>query len=377
MSAEATLYKGTPLIQTPRLVLRRPSLEDAPDVFAYSMDELVTRYTYIEEPGELKATQAMLADTLNRLDEDRFARWHIVPRGTARVVGAIQIRYTDLSAGVAEVAYVLARAWWGQGIATEALVAVRDFAFDVMGVQRLCADHILQNAASGRVMAKAGFLFEGELRDSKLIKGELRTMRVYGMLSEDRRTPADKEPPLFRGCPPLCTPRLLLRRLSHRDAPDVFAYACDPEVTRYLPWARHTDMAETNAFIASSAAAVERDEIADWGIALRATNRVIGTIGVVRCDRDHGWAEIGYVLQRDFWNQGIATESCRAVLGFCFNEVGFHRVQARCCTDNAASARVMEKIGMKREGVSREARRLKGAFADYAHFAILRREYAP
>jgi RimJ/RimL family protein N-acetyltransferase len=85
--------------------------------------------------------------------------------------------------------------------------------------------------------------------------------------------------------------------------------------------------------------------------------------------------EIGWAIHPDLWGKGLATESARRVLEFAFAEVHAHRVVAFSHAQNAASLRVMEKLGMRREGRLRETRRWRGDWADEAVFSILEREW--
>jgi ribosomal-protein-alanine N-acetyltransferase len=85
--------------------------------------------------------------------------------------------------------------------------------------------------------------------------------------------------------------------------------------------------------------------------------------------------EILYLLNRQYWGHGYATEAVRAVLGFGFRELGLHRVYATCRPANVASSRVMEKVGMQREGHLRRHRWMKGAWHDSLLYAILEDEW--
>ena len=148
----------------------------------------------------------------------------------------------------------------------------------------------------------------------------------------------------------LTTRRLVLRRPRLSDAAAKFAYARDPEVTRYMDWVAHTGERDAEAFIQGAAARWESGEEYTWSITVEPEDRAIGSVAC----RVRGHAvDLGYVLARDYWGRGYATEAARAVLDWAATLEGVCRIWATCDVENAASARVLEKIGMSREGVLR------------------------
>jgi len=149
----------------------------------------------------------------------------------------------------------------------------------------------------------------------------------------------------------LTTERLVLRRPRLSDAAAIFAeYAQDLEVTKYLIWRPHREIKETVDFLAGCLARWESGEELTWGLTRKDGDRVIG---MVAC-RVRGHAgDIGYVLARHYWRRGYATEAVRAVVEWVASVEPVFRVWAVCDTANAASARVLEKVGMSREGVLR------------------------
>lgn len=152
--------------------------------------------------------------------------------------------------------------------------------------------------------------------------------------------------------PSIQTDRLALRPPRIEDAEAVFTtWASDPEVTRYLTWRPHASADETRAFLAHCAAAWDAQRgHRPWVIERRADARLLGTIGVtLEAQR----ASIGYALGRAFWGQGLMTEAARAVVDALLANPSICRVWAVCDVENAASARVLEKIGMTHEGVLR------------------------
>lgn len=174
--------------------------------------------------------------------------------------------------------------------------------------------------------------------------------------------------------PTLETPRLTLRELTLADAPDIFAYASDPEVARSSIWEAHATLADTRAFIRFARNHYAAGEPGPWGLVERASGRVIGSCGLALAAH-HFRAELGYALARAHWGQGLATEAAAAVVRYGFTALGLHRIEARCRTDNLASERVMQKLGMTYEGALREQAFIKGEFITTRVYGLLRREW--
>lgn len=149
----------------------------------------------------------------------------------------------------------------------------------------------------------------------------------------------------------ITTERLVLRKPRFEDAETIFeAYAQDPEVTRYLTWPPHTDVAQTRAFIEFCLANWERGEQFEWVLTRRGEDLALGMISL----RTQTYkADLGYVLARPHWGQGLVTEAAQAIVHWALAQPEVFRVWAVCDVDNPASARVMEKCGMSYEGTLR------------------------
>ena len=151
--------------------------------------------------------------------------------------------------------------------------------------------------------------------------------------------------------PQFTTARLTLRKPELADAPAIFtAYAQDPAVTRFLIWRPHPDLATTHAYLEHCVAAWNATTEYCYVLTERAHATLLGMISL----RVHDWsASLGYVLARSAWGQGMMSEAAQALTEFALQQSAMYRVWAVCDVDNTASARVMEKIGMTREGLMR------------------------
>jgi len=144
------------------------------------------------------------------------------------------------------------------------------------------------------------------------------------------------------------TKRLQLRPFHKDDAPAVFRYASDPRVTRYMEWPTHRTISDSRAFIEL----VERDasEAGErtWALVLHDTSELIGAAS---CHPEGHRASFGYALAQHAWGKGFATEAASEIVGWLEGHTPIVRIWATCDVDNAASARVLEKAGLAREGI--------------------------
>ena len=180
---------------------------------------------------------------------------------------------------------------------------------------------------------------------------------------------------MFRNPPELLTDRLLLRRMKRCDSVDMFVYASDPKVTRYLTWAPHPDEVYTAKYLAYASTLYREGQLFDWAIIHRSDKKMIGTVGFTRFHYDTCSAEVGYVLNPAYQGQGLATEALRAVIRFGFEELFLHRIEARYMVGNEKSRAVMERCGMQFEGVHRDEMYLRDNYISIGICAILSEEY--
>ncbi len=171
------------------------------------------------------------------------------------------------------------------------------------------------------------------------------------------------------------TRRLRLRPLRMEDAEAMYLnWARDPAVTRFLTWAPHQNADQTRAYLAFCQEQYRNPAVFHWGIVLKDTDTLAGTIGAVRTDEETGTAEIGYALGRAWWGQGIMTEALREVIRFFFMDAGACRVTANHDIHNPASGRVMQKAGMRYEGTLRGGGKNNQGIVDIAVYGLVRKD---
>ncbi len=170
--------------------------------------------------------------------------------------------------------------------------------------------------------------------------------------------------------------RILLRELRREDWPAIHAYASRSEVCRFQPWGPNTPD-ETQAFVGEAVASAEALPRRRYALAialaptLARAGTVIGLAELNVRDARSAVGELAYVLQPEDWGQGYATEAANALLRFGFERLHLHRIYATCDPRNVASARVLEKLGMKYEGRLREALLIRDGWRDSLVYAIL------
>lgn len=175
--------------------------------------------------------------------------------------------------------------------------------------------------------------------------------------------------------PVITTPRLVMRWISEDDVDALFDVFSDPKVMRY--WSSGP-LADREA-----AAAMQR-EIADgnrsglrwkWGLALRDTNTLIGTVTLFNLSLDNGRAEIGYAMGSKYWGQGYMNEALTAMIVHAFEVLNLRRLEADVDPRNTSSVRTLERLGFQREGFLRERWHVGGEIQDAYFYGLLRHEW--
>lgn len=172
------------------------------------------------------------------------------------------------------------------------------------------------------------------------------------------------------------TDRLILRRPTIDDAKLVFAgWASDEKVTKFLSWNVHKDVEETEKYLLSVIEEIKNGGY-HWVVELKDTHELIGDISAVSINRKHENCEIGYCYGSKFWGNDYATEALKRVIDFMLNDVNFHLVEAKHISLNSASGRVMQKAGMKLDGVLKERRidKLTGEKVDLVIYSITKKD---
>lgn len=176
-----------------------------------------------------------------------------------------------------------------------------------------------------------------------------------------------------RGTQRLETERLVLRRFTMDDVQATYANWCsDPEVARYTTWQAHADAGVTRGLLEDWTSRYDRPDYYNWVLELKDTGEIIGNCAVVRINDEIDEVELGWCMSRAQWGKGYMPEAARAILRYLFDVVGANRVCAKHDVENPKSGRVMQKIGMRFEGVRRQGYLGTRGYRDAACYAILK-----
>ena len=179
-------HKGTVTLASKRLTLRRICADDAPAMFAnWASDPEVTRYLTWQPHESIEVTERVIASWVASYDDPAFYQWAIELRGTGDVVGTISVVGWSLEKSCAEIGYCIGRAWWHQGITSEALATVIDFLFGEVGVKRIRSVHDVENPNSGGVMRHCGMTYAGTERRAMRNNRGVVDVDVYDIIPED------------------------------------------------------------------------------------------------------------------------------------------------------------------------------------------------
>jgi len=176
--------KTFPELETDRLILRRIMPEDEADIFAIFSNPEVTRFYDLDTFTDRTQARDLIERHQTQFEKDAGVRWGITRKGSPRLIGTGGVGWQRWNFS-AILGYELAREFWNQGIMTEAIRAMTGYAFTVVGMNRIQATIEMENAASARVLQKAGFQEEGVLREWGFWKGGFRDVRCFSLLRKD------------------------------------------------------------------------------------------------------------------------------------------------------------------------------------------------
>ncbi len=171
------------------------------------------------------------------------------------------------------------------------------------------------------------------------------------------------------------TERLVLRRVTPDDAEMMFKnWANDEDVARYMRWSPHGTVEDTRSIIANWCDGYKSAHKYHWGICLK-DGEIIGSLSVAGIDEFDSRADLGYCIGKAYWGRGYTSEAVSAVLDYMFSRVGINRIEAYHAVSNLASGRVMQKVGMTREGHARQKYKGRDGFEDSDMYGITRDDW--
>lgn len=169
--------------------------------------------------------------------------------------------------------------------------------------------------------------------------------------------------------------RVTLRALTAADAPALFGFFSDPEVTRYWSRPPMTHLAQARTLVRDIRAGYRSGDSLQLGVERNSDRSLIGTCTLFHFNRNCRRAEIGYALGSAYWGQGLMHEALQTLLTFAFEDLSLHRLEADIDPRNAASARSLDRLGFVKEGHLRERWIVADVISDSDVYGLLRREW--
>lgn len=175
----------------------------------------------------------------------------------------------------------------------------------------------------------------------------------------------------------LQTASLIIRPYEESDFEEFAALVADADVTRYLLWGPRDRAAAREVFEKRKLRWTPGGPTPHFQLALTelGSGAFVGEMALINLDNEHRGGEIGYILKAQFHRRGLAVEAGRVMLGLGFETIGLHRIQGTCDERNTGSARVMEKLGMRREAHHLSSHHYKGEWAGGYVYAMLEDEW--
>ncbi|WP_186646249.1 GNAT family N-acetyltransferase [Fluviispira vulneris] len=178
--------------------------------------------------------------------------------------------------------------------------------------------------------------------------------------------------------PHFSTKRLQLRYITEQDAEDIFYYAKNSNVARYSNYEPHKRIQDSYNFIRKCQALNIKDSLNPLAIVIqeKGKEKMIGTVGLFKGSLcGHNTLELGYALGEDWWGKGYVVEASQILINHAFKQTYTRRIQAVCVRENIGSFRVMEKLGMQREGILRKHVFKNDYYYDVYMYSLLKDEW--
>jgi ribosomal-protein-alanine N-acetyltransferase len=180
---------------------------------------------------------------------------------------------------------------------------------------------------------------------------------------------------LFKPFPQCESERLLLREINHSDEKDLFRFLSDDEVMKRTDLKTQSTIHDTEKFVKYVNKGCRKEKSIWWGITTKDSNVIIGIVGFPNWIKKQFRSEVGAVLAKEYWSQGIMTEAMDAVIRFGFTAMKLNRIEATLMPHNMSSMKFLKKLGFQEEGILREYRFFKGQFHDVKMVSLLKKDF--
>jgi len=177
----------------------------------------------------------------------------------------------------------------------------------------------------------------------------------------------------FKPFPIIETERLILRKITKKDAEDIFIFRKEAEVMKYIGKPTAKSIKDVKELIVRIEDGIKANSSIAWGITIKNENKVSGTIGYHRMEPEHFRAEIGYMINQPYWNIGIASEAIKPIIDFGFKIMNLHSIEAKLDSANIASKKLLTKFGFVKEAYFKENYFFEGKFQDTEVCSLIRK----
>jgi RimJ/RimL family protein N-acetyltransferase len=178
-----------------------------------------------------------------------------------------------------------------------------------------------------------------------------------------------------RVAPVLNTKRLTLRPLEDGDVNDIFSIHSDEEVMRYWSGTPISRLEEARDIIRKNFEWASQGDSISWGVVHTESGRLVGTCTLFKIDRENQHAEVGFILNRQWWRQGVMSEAVTKMVAYAFDQLTMHRLEADVDPENAGSLALLKNLGFREEGFFRERWDVGGEWKDSVMLGLLASEH--
>ncbi len=179
----------------------------------------------------------------------------------------------------------------------------------------------------------------------------------------------------FSPFPILESERLVFRKLTDTDAPEILELRGNPETMKFIPRPLVTDIEGALAHIKMINDKIDENIDINWAVTEKGSDKCIGLMGFYRTQPEHFRTELGYMIVREHWGKGYVTEAVKTLLDFAFNNLNFHSIVAVIDSRHAASERVLQKVGFVKEAHFKEDFYYNNEFTDTVMYGLLKRNF--
>ncbi|WP_081991002.1 GNAT family N-acetyltransferase [Pseudoalteromonas piratica] len=341
------------LIETPRMLMRQFTLEDAEQVFKFSSNEDVTRYTgdagWVNTIND--AENIIRNIWLKEYNEIGYARFAIILKENNQVIGFCGLKY-EPELNAPDIGYRMLPEYWGKGLGMEASRAALEYAFNQLGLSYIVGEVDVANTASHKILTNLGLV-------------EQKRYEKWGHhlihLSIDN-------------FPEITSDKFTLVEQTQAQAEAVFHLFSSSKVCEFYDLPTMKSLAEAKTLIEQDELIRRQGNGHRWLIQCNSHKQIVGSCGY-KYDFAIRTAKISIEIHPDFWQQGFASSAITTMTKWMFTHIAsLNRIEAEVLPENTASSMLFTKLGFHLDGVMREKGVWKNKTHDLQVFSQLRRE---